>query len=142
MFAIPNDQIPTESRTLPRFFAVILLSLAALLGLPTALASIGSLAAGDWRSLAVLAGVGPIVYGLIWLGMLLWSGRSIPSWFITAFLVAMVAIPVLATLSTGDWKGAAQILAMWAPAIFTVGQALRPAPEAKPLVPKEFDDFA
>ncbi len=79
---------------MPRTLAVILFALAAFMGVPTALASVGSLFAGDVRAFGFLAVIVPLVGTLVWLGRVLWSGRPIPRWFLVGLLPVLLAIPI------------------------------------------------
>lgn len=65
--------------------------------------------------------------------MRLWSGRSIPKWFITSFYVTIIALSFIEALVIGFWAELRFLLGMWA-AFQSSG-----INSAKP---KPLDDFA
>ncbi len=135
------ERVPREGSGVPRFFAVILFSLVAFIGIPTASAALVYLTLGNWRTFLLLATVGPVVWVLVWLGRLLWSGRSIPGWFISAFYVGILAVPATQLLAKREWMEALALLGMCIPVLLQFTSAARLYPK-KPVVLEEFDDFA
>ncbi len=125
-----NDDLnrPSVGLALPRCLALILFALAALIGLPTLLASAGGLMERDWRALVVLGGVGALVRMLVWLGMRIWSGRSIPGWFLAAFGAVIVVTPAALLVAKGQWVEGLVLLVACVPMIMQVRAAsLSPA---------------
>ena len=138
-----SDQVSLsrDDLALPRFLALILFTIAVIIGLPTAALAIGTLMVGDWRGLLVATTAGPVVWVVVWLGRTLWSGRSIPPWFISAFCVGVVAMPFVAAVATRNLLRALILLALVAPVLMAIYPTRRPSAK-KPGVLKEFDDFA
>ena len=75
--------------TLMRFLAAILLCEAACCGVAV-VASIGMALDGKVQNLAILPFAVFFTWMFGWLGTRLWAGRSIPQWFISAFLGSLV----------------------------------------------------
>ena len=133
---------PEVSRTdlaLPRFLAVILFGLAAFTGLPMVAAAVVSLFAGKWGAALLIASVLPIVWATVWLGRVIWSGRSIPMWFVFALAGLISAVPVAGLSVKGEWMGALGVLALLLPFLAVIWSGLRTT-YGKPTKPKVFDD--
>ena len=138
-----TDQVSLsrDDLMLPRFLALVLFTIAAFIGLPTAAMAIGTLIVGDWRSLLLAVTAGPVVWVVVWLGRTLWAGRPIPPWFISAFCIGVVTLPFVGALAAGHVWEALALLVMVATGVLTGNTLGRPTAK-KPGVPREFDDFA
>ena len=134
------EPAPRGELILPRILAAILFAFAALIGLPTALASVGSLFSGDMRAFGFMALVVPLVWVLVWLGRVLWSGRPIPRWFIVGWLPGLLAIPAGTLLMKGSWTEALYLLAIPIPMMIQVWSVTRPV-TAKPSRPGGLDEL-
>lgn len=131
---------------LAMFLALILLGFAAVIGLGAGTALVGNLWAGQWRSLVPAAIAGGVVWSLGWLGLVLWSGRMIPRWFIGAFFGSLLGLVVVAALlDKGSWMETIGAIGLVIPMALQVMPILRDypaAPPAKPAKPAPLDDLA
>jgi hypothetical protein len=105
-----------------------------------AVAALAPAFSGDWRAIAMFAGVGLSASMLGWLGMVLWSGRRIPKWFIASFGLLIVAGPVVAVLFSGTWMESLAIFGMVIPSALGFQSVLRNYPGTPPK-PKTFDEL-
>lgn len=125
-----------------RLLAVILYALAAILGIPLAILTLASLAAGKWGVLAIAAILGPIVGLSAWLARTLWHGRPLPGAIVAGFsllaLLSLVAVPVglLVHLRMPFWAFVLLLLSI--PYLMAVATAVRGGSRK----PKGLDDFA
>ena len=140
MFSVTeNASPPRESLALPRFLALILFTGALFFGI----GAVGSAAAamtGERRAVGMSVGVGLSAWMLGWLGMVLWSGRSIPRWFIASFGIVIVAGPVVAVSFSGTWMEALTMVGMVVPGALGFQSVLRNYPGTPPK-PKTFDEL-
>ncbi|SIN69605.1 hypothetical protein SAMN05444166_0190 [Singulisphaera sp. GP187] len=135
-----NPTIPRTDLTLPRILALILFNLAAFMGLPTAAVALVSLFSGNWRVVLLTALVWPIVGMVVWLGRMIWSGRSIPTWFSCAVGGLISAGPAVGLLIHGEWMGAMGSLALFCPFMLMFWPRIG-VNDTKPVkTPKAFDD--
>ena len=126
-----------------RFLASILLLGAALFGLGL-VGSIGAASTGARGDIAMVPVVALSTWMLGWLGMRLWTGRSVPQWFISGFFGMLVVGSFgicLHLMIKGDWDAAMVQFAMMAPMSLAVRQIVFPS-AAKPPAKKEWDDLA
>lgn len=123
-----DREVPRGSLGISRFFAVILFGLGGVVGLPVLLVPV-VLFHGDLRGLWIVSAGGPVAWGLGWLGWVLWTGRSIPRWFMTAFGLFVLAVPVAGVVAGGgDWKEIATAVAVLGPMALPFWSALRGQP--------------
>ena len=88
MFTVrENASPPRESLAFPRFLALILFTGALFFGIGAVGSAVAAMT-GERRAVGMSVGVGLSAWMLGWLGMVLWSGRSIPRWFIASFGIA------------------------------------------------------
>jgi hypothetical protein len=112
---------------LPRFLAVVLFLLAALIGLPVTLTAGVALMTKDGRAFGLMAAVAPVVAMLVWLGRRLWTGRPIPAWFTNAACVLGFLVLIAFQVANGAWV-LTLLLVPWPLAIVFA----RHPPSAKP----------
>ncbi len=136
-----DQTVSLKDTALPRFLAAILFCLAIFMGLPTAAVALVSVFTGDWRVILLMAVVWPIVWATVWLARILWTGRSIPPYFIVLLAGLIFAIPMVGFLMKGILSAALLWLVFFSPLllVFWSGQ---PHSLKKPAKPKAFDDFA
>ncbi len=134
-----NAGLPRESLALPRFLALILFTGALFFGIGAVGPAVAAMT-GERRALGLLVGVGLTAWMLGWLGMVLWSGRSIPRWFIASFGLVIVAGPVAAVLFSGSWMEALTMVGMVVPSALGFRTILRDYP-GKPPRPRTFDEL-
>ncbi|MDG3007260.1 hypothetical protein [Paludisphaera mucosa] len=121
--------MPRESLALPRLLASILFALAAVFGLVAAVA-LTALLSGGRMPFMIAAATAPIAWVLTWLGLRLWTGRAIPSWFITTFFVTLLigggVAPAIRLLKPGTWMEALALLIMSFTALYSYASAPHP----------------
>ena len=103
-------------RIIQRILAVILSSGALIFGAAVSIGiatTIGQGMQARPSAWGMVFAAGGIAWVCGWLAMRLWSGRSIPMWFITTFLCAPPAAVCLARLASGDLEDAAYMGAMF-----------------------------
>jgi hypothetical protein len=135
------EAVSRRDLILPRSLAVILFSLAALIGLPACAATTVHIILGNWQPALLLAATAPLVWGLVWLGRRLWFDRGLPTAFVFAF-AALINITAASTLFLNrQWVWA---LVMVSTSALLLLQVL-PSPvglRQKPPKPKALDDLA
>lgn len=100
---------------LQRFLAVILFGGALIFGSVLPLVVIGTIAPGRAALPApwwIPFFAGGIAWVCGWLAMLLWSGRSIPRWFLGGWLYAVCLVAGVASFAKGDWESGSCMLGM------------------------------
>ena len=123
MFTV-TETPPRESLALPRFLALFLFAGAFFFALGAA-ATLAPAFSGDTRAIRILAVSGLSASTLGWLGMVLWSGRRIPKWFIACFALLIFAVPVVAVLISGTWMESLAMLGMVIPSALGFHSVLR-----------------
>lgn len=127
-----TDELADRPETLPRVLAVILFVLAAAIGIPTALGTLGALISGKWPILLV-AGMGlPIVWVATWLGNRLWMGRAIPRRFIIGVVAVCCVLPLVSLIVRGAWLYALGMAYMMSPLLATLPRFRRAVGKPKP----------
>ncbi len=134
-----NASLPRESLALPRFLALILFTGALFFGIGAVGSAVAAMT-GERRALGLLVGVGLTAWMLGWLGMVLWSGCSIPRWFIASFGLLIVAGPAVAVLFSGSWMETLTMVGMVVPGALGFQSVLRNYPGTPPK-PKSFDEL-
>ena len=136
-----DDKAARLDLRIARFFAVILYGFALFIGLPAVLGALGSLRVGEWRSFAMLGGAGLLAWMLFWLGRVLWTGRSIPGWFLNGFFLSILAIGTVPSLLEGKWMDALIVAGMIVPSGLSFWNAQAQSTK-KPPKRDEFDEIA
>ncbi len=95
---------------------------------------------GDMRAIGMLVGIGLPTWMLVWLGMVLWSGRAIPKWFIVSFLLMTGFGPPLLAFFWNTWLESLALVCMVAPSAMSAQPVLRNY-LGKPPKPKPFDEI-
>jgi hypothetical protein len=130
---------PREGLALQRFLALFLFAGAASFWIG-AIAAVAPALSGDMRAIGMFTGTGLSAWTLGWLGMVLWSGRTIPKWFMASFLWLIGAGPLLLAFLCDTWMESLTLVGMVAPIAMSVPSVLRNYP-AMPPKPKTFDEL-
>lgn len=131
--------VPRDNLLLQRFLALFLFVGAFFFGVGTFVAA-AEVASGDMRAVGMLVGIGLPAWMLAWLGMVLWSGRGIPRWFIASFLLLVGFGPIIMAVFCKTWAEALNLLAITVPTALSVQPTLR-SYLGKPAKPKTFDEL-
>ena len=130
---------PRESLALPRFLAVILFAGSFCFGMG-AIAGLFTAITGEVRVVVMLAGVGLTAWMLGWLGMVIWSGRMIPRWFIASFGILIVAGSVVAAMFSHTWAEALALVSTVPATALGFRSVMQNYPGQSPK-PKTFDEI-
>ena len=130
--------LPRDNLVLQRFLALFLFAGSIFFGMGT-LAASAKLASGDLRSVGMLVGTGLPAGLLVWLGMVLWSGRGIPRWFIALFLIPTSLGPLALAFSAKTWMESLMWAVGFAPMAMATLSVLRNDPATPE--PKTIDEL-
>jgi hypothetical protein len=131
--------VPREGLILPRFLALFLFSGGFSFAIGTFVSAAKAIS-GDPRAIGMLVGTGLTTWMLVWLGMVLWSGRAIPKWFITSFLLLTGFGPLLLAFFCNTWMESLAMVGMVVPSAMSALSVLR-SYLGKPPKPKTFDEI-
>ncbi len=131
--------VPREGLALQRFLALFLFAGAFFFAIGTFVAAAKAIS-GDMRAIGILVGTGLPTWMLVWLGMVLWSGRAIPRWFIASFLLLIGFGPLPLAFFCNTWMESLALVGMAAPSAMMAHWALLNY-LVKPPKPKAFDEI-
>src|SRR4051812_32650686 len=94
--------VPRDNLVLQRFLALFLFAGGFFFAIGT-IAAASKVISGDTRAIGMLVGIGLPAWMLVWLGMVLWSGRGIPRWFMASFLLLTALGPIIMAFLCNTW---------------------------------------
>jgi hypothetical protein len=131
--------VPREGLALQRLLALSPFAGAFFFAIVTFVAAAKTIS-GDMRAIGMLVGTGLPTWMLVWLGLVLWSGRAIPRWFIASFLLLTGFGPLLSAFFCNTWMESLALVGVAAPSAMMAHCALRNY-LGKPPKPKAFDEI-